>query len=438
VAKAEETKAADETKASSKARGKAPAKEETASKPKTPARRFKRSEQPPEEIVRSYLDALDARDLDKAVKFWVKGGLERIVPLGDFRAPEGLRDFFGAIWASIPDSTFEILDLVADSEHVAVRWRSTGTFCGEPFQGLEPTGARLDFEGCDVFTVKDGRIQENNVYYDGAGFARQAGVLPPRDSAAEQRMTALVNARTRLFRRLFSPKLERVAEGVWVVRGGFPVKSMNVYLIEDDGGVTMFDAGIEDMTRGLGSIAAQMGGLKRIVLGHGHADHRGAAPHLGVPVFCHPDEVADAEGDGGAHYFDFSKLQRAFARFAMPRFLRRWDGGPVKIEGTVKEGDEIAGFEVVHFPGHAPGLIGLWRKSDRLALVSDTTYTLDPETGRHGAPRVPHAAFNKDTEQARESLRKLAALEPEAVWPGHADAVFGDVRQQLERAAETT
>jgi steroid delta-isomerase-like uncharacterized protein len=435
VAKAEETKAA-ETKASSK--GKASAKEETASKPKTPARRFKRSEQPPEGIVRSYLDALDARDLDKAVKFWAKGGLERITPLGDFVAPDGLRDFFGAIWASIPDSTFEILDLVADSEHVAVRWRSTGTFCGEPFQGLEPTGARLDFEGCDVFTVKDGRIQENNVYYDGAGFARQAGVLPPRDSAAEQRMTALVNARTRLFRRLFSPRLERVAEGVWVVRGGFPVKSMNVYLIEDDGGVTMFDAGIEEMTRGLGSIAAQMGGLKRIVLGHGHADHRGAAPHLGVPVFCHPDEVADAEGDGGAHYFDFSKLQRAFARFAMPRFLRRWDGGPVKIEGTLKEGDEIAGFEVVHFPGHAPGMIGLWRKSDRLALVSDTTYTLDPETGRHGAPRVPHAAFNKDTEQARESLRKLAALEPEAVWPGHADAVFGDVRGQLERAADTT
>jgi hydroxyacylglutathione hydrolase len=174
------------------------------------------------------------------------------------------------------------------------------------------------------------------------------------------------------------------------------------------------------------------------VLGHGHADHRGAAPGLGAPVFCHPDEVADAESDGGAHYFDFSKLQRAFARFMMPRLLPRWDGGPVKTEGTVKEGEEIAGFKVVHFPGHAPGLIGLWRESDRLALVSDTVYTLDPETGRHGAPRVPHAAFNKDTEQARASIRKLAAMEPAAVWPGHAHPVVGDVRQQLERAADTT
>jgi glyoxylase-like metal-dependent hydrolase (beta-lactamase superfamily II) len=192
------------------------------------------------------------------------------------------------------------------------------------------------------------------------------------------------------------------------------------------------------MTKGVGSIAAQHGGIKRIVLGHGHADHRGAAPGLGAPVYCHPDEVTDAEGDGGSSYFDFSKLERGFARLMMPRLLRSWDGGPVKVTGTVKEGDDVAGFKVIHLPGHAPGLIGLWRESDRLALVSDTLYTLDPQTGRHGRPRVPHSAFNKDTEQARESLRKLAAMEPSAAWPGHADPVTGDVRSQLERAADTT
>ena len=34
-------------------------------------------------------------------------------------------------------------------------------------------------------------------------------------------------------------------------------------------------------------------------------------------------------------------------------------------------------------------------------------------------------------------MRKLAALEPAAAWPGHAKPVTGDVRAQLERAAET-
>jgi hydroxyacylglutathione hydrolase len=115
-----------------------------------------------------------------------------------------------------------------------------------------------------------------------------------------------------------------------------------------------------------------------------------------------------------------------------------WDGGPVTIAATVSEGDELAGFEVVALPGHAPGLIGLWRAADRLALVSDCFYTLDPQTGIPGHARVPHRAFNMDTEQARASIRKLAALAPATAWSGHAEPLRGDVAAQLEQAAATT
>jgi glyoxylase-like metal-dependent hydrolase (beta-lactamase superfamily II) len=118
-----------------------------------------------------------------------------------------------------------------------------------------------------------------------------------------------------------------------------------------------------------------------------------------------------------------------------PKLLSMWDGGSVAIEGTVQEGDEVAGFRVVHLPGHAPGMIGLFRESDRLALVSDCFYTLDPQTSLKNAAHVPHGAFNHDTEQARASIRKLAALDPVVAWPGHADPVSGDVGEQLERAA---
>jgi hydroxyacylglutathione hydrolase len=245
-----------------------------------------------------------------------------------------------------------------------------------------------------------------------------------------------IRARPRLTR-LIATGPQEVAEGVWVVRGGFPGKDMNVYLVRDGDGVLMFDAGIASMTKGLALAAAQLGGLTRIVLGHGHADHRGAAPGLGVPTFAHAAEVADAEGDGGAHYFDLSKLD-PHGRLLLGSLLPVWDGGPVSIAGTVAEGDDVAGFEVLHLPGHAPGLIGLWRASDRLALVSDTFYTLDPQTGHHGKARVPHRAFNHDTDQAIASMRKLAALEPAAAWAGHAAPLTGDVRGQLEHAAATT
>ncbi|MFP5299412.1 MAG: MBL fold metallo-hydrolase, partial [Actinomycetota bacterium] len=83
----------------------------------------------------------------------------------------------------------------------------------------------------------------------------------------------------------------KIADGVWLCVGGIPPR-MNVYLIEDEGGgVTMFDSGIAEMAKGLKRITSQMGGLNRIVLGHGHVDHRGAAPALGAPVLCHADDV---------------------------------------------------------------------------------------------------------------------------------------------------
>jgi glyoxylase-like metal-dependent hydrolase (beta-lactamase superfamily II) len=228
---------------------------------------------------------------------------------------------------------------------------------------------------------------------------------------------------------------EPIADGLWLVRGGFPAKIMNVYLLADDGGVTVYDAGIAEMTSAVAEAAARLGGVKRVVLGHADADHRGSAPGLGVPVYCHPADRAAAESP--AHfrdYWDLAKLHGP-ARVVMPKLLAHWDGGAVPIAGTVQEGDDIAGFEVVHLPGHAPGLIGLFRASDRVLLCSDAIYTLDVQTSLPGRPRVPHPAYNLDTDHARASIRKLAQLDPAVVWPGHTHPVRGDVRAELERAA---
>jgi hydroxyacylglutathione hydrolase len=390
----------------------------------------------PGRVARVYFDAVASRDPDAMAACWAEGGIDHLAPLNrDLRAPEDVRSFFSQTFTAMPDMHFEVLDLVAARNQAAVRWRATGTFCGGPFEGIEPTGSRIELEGVDLLTIEAGKIQRNDAYYDSAQFARAVGLLPPANSKMEERMAGAFNARTRLLQRFLKPNFSQIAEGVWLVQGGFPQKVMNVFLLEDEGQVTVFDAGVRSMVTGVASAAAGMGGIRRIVLGHGHPDHRGAAPSLGAPVYCHADEVEETQGDGGEHYFDFSKLDW-YARAAMPRFLRSWDGGPVQVEGTVSEGDDVAGFRVVAFPGHAPGMIGLWRESDRLALVSDTLYTLDPQTGFKGAPRVPHRAFNHNTEQAIASLRKLAAMEPATVWPGHAGPVTGDVRAQLERAAD--
>jgi glyoxylase-like metal-dependent hydrolase (beta-lactamase superfamily II)/predicted ester cyclase len=388
------------------------------------------------DIAKRYFQALADHDLDSALELWEPGAIDRFVGQQELSAPDGVRDYFSALFAAFPDFKLEVLDLTTGRNRSAVRWRATGTFAGPgSFQGFSPNGASIDIEGCDVVTVADDKIQHNDAFLDGSDLARQLGVLPPAGSKADMRLTKLANLRTKLRNRVHGAEPERIADGVWLVRGGFPAKTMNVYLIEDEGGLTMFDGGISDMGDAMRMVGARLGGIKRIVLGHVDCDHRGAAPAVDAPVYCHPAETAAAQSDSPYRdYWDFTKLSPP-ARRIYPKLLASWDGGAVQVAGTVKDGDEVAGFRVIELPGHAPGLIGLFRESDRLALVSDCFYTIDPQTGIKGAARVPHAAFNVDSEQARESIRKLAQLNPSIAWAGHADPVRGDVSAELERAA---
>jgi glyoxylase-like metal-dependent hydrolase (beta-lactamase superfamily II)/predicted ester cyclase len=389
-----------------------------------------------EAVARRYFAAINDRDVDLAVSMWADGGRENVRGRIDATAPDGVREFVGGLLEAVPDLNFEIVATTTESERCAVQWRLTGTFAGPgSIDGIAPTGSPVATEGVDVLTVRRGKIQANDAFTDSMTFARAIGMMPAKGSAVEARMTSAFNIRTRLTDRLVGGEPGLVAEGVWMVQG--QPGHCNVYLIEDDGGVTLFDAGARTMTNAVATAGSKLGGIKRVVLGHGHTDHRGTAPALGVPVLCHPAEVEDAEGSGGFRYWPQGLRGLPLPLRVVHGLMHRhaWDGGPVKIADTVDEGDEVAGFKVVHLPGHAPGMIGLWRESDRLALSSDCFYTLDM-WGRNCDPILPSGVYNHDTEQARASIRKLAALEPAAAWPGHARPATGDVRSLLLAAAD--
>jgi glyoxylase-like metal-dependent hydrolase (beta-lactamase superfamily II)/predicted ester cyclase len=399
-------------------------------------RQRRSSKKSAETVTRGYFDAINSRDLDAAVAMWADGGRENVRGQIDVTAPEGVRAFIGELLGALPDLHFEIVSTTTQDERCGAQWRLTGTFAGPgKLSGLEPTGDPILIEGFDLLGVRDGLIQSNDAYPDSIALPRQIRMMPAQGSTADQRMMSAFNAKTRLTSRLSASEAEMVATGVWVVQG--QPGRCNVYLIEDEGGVTVFDAGARTMTRAVASAGAKLGGIRRVVLGHAHTDHRGSAPALGVPVLCHPEEVVDAEGSGGFRYWPPTLEGLPPGARQIQRLLHRYafDGGPVKISGTVAEGDEVAGFRVVHLPGHAPGMIALWREDDRLALSSDCFYTIDM-WGRNSDPHAPDAVYNFDTDQALASMLKLAALEPAAAWPGHAKPLTGDVRSQLERALD--
>jgi len=210
-----------------------------------------------------------------------------------------------------------------------------------------------------------------------------------------------------------------------------------VYLIRDPAGtVTLFDAGGAMMLQALRQALLHVGPLDRIVLGHAHTDHRGAAPGLGAPVLCHREEVLDAEGSGGLRYWGagLPKLPPLKRRLHRLTLQPLYDAGPVRVAATLQDGDDVSGFRVVHLPGHAPGLIALVRERDGLALTSDAFYTID-DWWRDCMPYPPGPAWSWDADKARRSLLRLADVQIKEAWPGHGSPLVGDVAKQLRRAA---
>jgi steroid delta-isomerase-like uncharacterized protein len=150
-------------------------------------------------VARAYFEAVGRRDLDAMTALYEPGAIGEIYGLVALEVPDSYRAWFGGLFRAVPDFELEIIEIVASGEKAAVRWHATGKFDGtERFEGLEPNGASVDLNGCDVVTIRDGRIQHNDAYMNGAEMMRQLGALPPVESAAEKAMLAALNAKTRL------------------------------------------------------------------------------------------------------------------------------------------------------------------------------------------------------------------------------------------------
>jgi predicted ester cyclase len=157
-----------------------------------------RSSPPATELMRRAFEAIAARDVDGLVPLWDEHTVDVFIALGlEVVGRADLRAFFEQMFAALPDLDFVIEDILEVDEAVAVgQWQLTGTFSGGPFQGIEPTGRRVALRGIDVMRFDGAILRRNDIYYDGLSFARQIGMLPPADSAADRGLSYAFNALT--------------------------------------------------------------------------------------------------------------------------------------------------------------------------------------------------------------------------------------------------
>lgn len=218
--------------------------------------------------------------------------------------------------------------------------------------------------------------------------------------------------------------MKQLAPDVWQLRGFR--NAINVYMIGD----VLIDAATRMARRRvLGQIEGRP--LSLLALTHVHPDHQGVAKVVcearGVPLACHAADVDAMEGR--------VPVQQAGGGNPINKLITKlWEGPPHEVGRVLTEGDDVAGFRVIHAPGHAPGEVIFFRDSDRVAICGDVINNVDFLTGRVRVGEPP-GIFTLDPAENRRSIRKLAALEPSLVCPGHGPPVQGAALGELEALA---
>ena len=129
----------------------------------------------PEEVVRSYFDAVIARDPDAMAEHWADDGIEEILPVGIFRGPEEVKGWFTELFTAVPDFDMTLDRVLAHENNVLVQWRAGGDFTGGPLMGIDPTGKRVELRGLDWLEVEGDKVVRNTAFADGAALARGHG-----------------------------------------------------------------------------------------------------------------------------------------------------------------------------------------------------------------------------------------------------------------------
>ena len=171
----------------------------------------------------------------------------------------------------------------------------------------------------------------------------------------------------------------------------------NAYCID---GELLIDPGDD-----LPTLARLAGGIKAILLTHGHFDHMLAAEELqkrtGVPVYVHPlDAPMLSDASLSAYNPEVSSLPQ-----------------PGHIACTAYP-ESLFGFRVLHTPGHTPGSVCLYHEAEKVLFSGDTLF-------RAGFGRTDLAGGSMH--QLLSSLRTLLALPRDIkVYPGHGESTTID------------
>jgi glyoxylase-like metal-dependent hydrolase (beta-lactamase superfamily II) len=241
------------------------------------------------------------------------------------------------------------------------------------------------------------------------------------------------------------PRFRTVTDGVYLLERA----NVNCYLLVDDDGIVLVDAGLPRtwpcLIEALESFGATPDDIDAVVLTHGHFDHVGMCDRLSHEhhVITH---VHERDRTLARHPYQYSHQNpRAPYPFRYPRAIpvlaRMVAAGAVGIKGIDARPDVEHGVPVpvpgglvpVWSPGHTAGHCGFSLPSRGVLFAGDAIVTLDPYTGLTG-PRIVAGAATADSEEALDGLDAYAQTDATILLPGHGEPFRGPVRDAVALA----
>ncbi|MCU7494926.1 MAG: MBL fold metallo-hydrolase [Ignavibacteria bacterium] len=203
----------------------------------------------------------------------------------------------------------------------------------------------------------------------------------------------------------------------------------------------LIDAGMPKSAKEILSSAAERFGRNSrpsaIVLTHGHFDHVGSIVNLikdyQVPVYAHPLEFPYLTGQMAYPEPD-PKVQGGGI---LAKLSSVYPIEPVNIKEVLLPLPEdhtvpyMPGWEWVHTPGHSPGHVSFFRKSDRTMIAGDAFVTVRQDSlykvlMQKAEINGPPNYLTTDWQAAWDSVRKLESLQPRVAVTGHGQAMQGE------------
>ena len=206
------------------------------------------------------------------------------------------------------------------------------------------------------------------------------------------------------------------------------IRGANCYLVVSGTEMLVIDTGmpgngnrIINYIKGLGKKASD---ISCIVLTHADIDHVGSAAELKkmttAKLAIHEDEAAVLAGKTRGK--DVKGLLGLLFKLMSP--LIRFH--PIDPDIILKDNIDIAGFKVIHTPGHTNGSICLYL-SGKIIFVGDAL-----RNDSNGNPRLPSKSMSADIVQAKASLIAISELEFDSLFPGHGAPVIGQASTKLK------